>query len=96
MVELEPLPEEDDIAEREFGSDLESHGLVEVMADMTRFDSARLRKLLANHARYTGSVRARTILDDWPHYRTRFKKVMPVEYRRALAEMAKSSLQAAE
>ncbi|HWM83768.1 MAG TPA: glutamate synthase-related protein, partial [Pseudolabrys sp.] len=96
MVELEPLPEEDDIAEREFGNDLESHGLVEVMADMTRFDSARLRKLLANHARYTGSTRARAILDDWPRYRTLFKKVMPVEYRRALAEMAKANLQAAE
>jgi glutamate synthase (NADPH/NADH) large chain len=96
MVELEPLPEDDDIAEREFGSTLESHGLVEVMADMTRFDAVRLRALLANHARYTGSTRARAILDDWPRYRTLFKKVMPVEYRRALAEMAKANLQAAE
>jgi len=96
MVELEPLPEEDDIAEPAFGGNLESHGLVEVMADMTRFDAARLRALLANHARYTGSTRARAILDDWPRYRTRFKKVMPVEYRRALAEMAKANLQAAE
>ena len=27
------------------------------------------------------------ILDDWATYRPKFRKVMPVEYRRALIEM---------
>ncbi len=54
----------------------------------------------ADHAttsRYTGSSRAKHILDNWADYRTRFVKVMPVEYRRALREMEKlRTLQAAE
>jgi glutamate synthase (NADPH/NADH) large chain len=54
-------------------------------------------QLLTNHCKYTGSMRARAILDDWATYRTRFVKVMPVEYRRALREMDKlRMLQAAE
>jgi glutamate synthase (NADPH/NADH) large chain len=99
MVELEPVPQEEDVAENEFGYDLESHGLVEVMADLTGKDAERLRALIANHARYAGSKRAADILADWPRYRLLFKKVMPVEYRRALAEMAKekaATMQAAE
>jgi glutamate synthase (NADPH/NADH) large chain len=32
-------------------------------------------------------VRARTILDNWGEWLPKFRKVMPVEYRRALAEM---------
>jgi glutamate synthase (NADPH/NADH) large chain len=41
-------------------------------------------------------VRAAEILADWATWCVKFRKVMPVEYRRALAEMAKTSLQAAE
>jgi glutamate synthase domain-containing protein 2/glutamate synthase domain-containing protein 1/glutamate synthase domain-containing protein 3 len=101
MVELEPVPEEEAIAEGEYHekNDLTSHGLVEVMADLTSKDAERLRALIANHARHTGSTRAAAILADWPRYRPLFKKVMPVEYRRALAEMAKEkadTMQAAE
>jgi glutamate synthase (NADPH/NADH) large chain len=38
--------------------------------------------------RFTSSARAREILDNWTAWRTKFVKVMPNEYRRALAEMA--------
>ena len=31
--------------------------------------------------------RAREILDNWSTYRTKFKKIMPIEYRRALHEL---------
>ena len=34
-----------------------------------------------------GSPRAKEILDHWAEYRPKFRKVMPVEYRRALEEM---------
>ncbi|WP_163362205.1 hypothetical protein, partial [Klebsiella aerogenes] len=67
---------------------LEGHGRVDVMSDMTRFDAERLNQLIANHARYTGSKRAQDILDRWSEMLPKFRKVMPVEYRRALAEMA--------
>ena len=101
MVELEPVPEEGQVAEQEFGhyNDLEAHGRVDVMADLTSKDAERLRMLISNHARYTNSKRAAEILADWPCYHRLFRKVMPVEYRRALAEMAKektASMQAAE
>jgi glutamate synthase (NADPH) large chain len=42
-------------------------------------------------------VRAATILSDWTKYCPMFRKVMPIEYRRALAEMEKArTMQAAE
>jgi glutamate synthase (NADPH/NADH) large chain len=53
-------------------------------------DESDLRRLIENHARYTGSKRAQEILDKWAHYRARFVKVFPKEYRRALAELAAS------
>ena len=90
MVELEPVEEEEMLNQRlhHSGGDLEGHGKVDVMGDMTRFDAERLRQLIGNHARYTGSSRAREILDNWEAYKAKFRKVMPVEYRRALAELA--------
>ena len=63
------------------------HGLVDVQTDMTRFDAERLHQLIENQARYTGSTRAKTILEDWDTYLPKFVKVMPVEFRRALQEV---------
>jgi glutamate synthase (NADPH) large chain len=96
MVELEPLPQEDELNEREYHHkhDLESHGRVEILTDMTQFDEQRLHLLITRHARYAGSVRAATILSEWSKYRPMFRKVMPVEYRRALAEL--KALEAAQ
>ncbi len=51
-------------------------------------DEAVLRRLIENHARYTGSGRARDILEQWGTYRLRFVKVFPKEYKRALTELA--------
>ncbi|WP_420875710.1 glutamate synthase large subunit [Prosthecomicrobium hirschii] len=89
MVELEPVIEEEELAARRHHAvgDLEAHGLVDVMSDMTRHDGERLRQLIENHAHYTGSERAKTILANWGEYLPKFRKVMPVEYRRALQEM---------
>ena len=66
--------------------DLESHGLVDVRYDMTQFDAERLHQLIENQLHYTGSARARQILDAWEDYRPKFVKVMPVEYRKVLAQ----------
>ncbi len=93
MVELEHIPAEDDAMERRGhqGGDLETHGRVDVMTDMTRFDAERLRQLIENHVHYTGSTRAQAILDDWETYLPKFVKVMPVDYRRALEDMKASN-----
>ncbi|MES2938393.1 MAG: glutamate synthase-related protein [Pseudomonadota bacterium] len=50
-------------------------------------DETLLKKLLEEHNRWTGSRRARELLDNWAVARTRFVKVFPNEYKRALAEM---------
>ncbi|HET7670079.1 MAG TPA: glutamate synthase-related protein, partial [Burkholderiales bacterium] len=78
MVDLEPLlPESEQQAKiaRELWHDKQS-------------DEATLRRLIENHARYTGSKRAAEILANWAGYRSKFVKVFPKEYRRALGELA--------
>ena len=50
-------------------------------------DEALLKKLVEDHHRWTGSQRAREILDNWSTAVTKFVKVFPHEYRRALTEM---------
>ncbi|KQT09473.1 glutamate synthase-related protein [Ramlibacter sp. Leaf400] len=50
-------------------------------------DDVQVKKLLEEHNRWTGSRRARQILDNWKEARGRFIKVFPNEYKRALAEM---------
>ncbi|NGN44296.1 glutamate synthase large subunit [Mesorhizobium sp. CGMCC 1.15528] len=89
MVELEPVPEEDDLMEKllHHGGDLDHKGRVDVSGDMTSHDEERLYQLISNHVHFTGSTRGKAILDDWANYRPKFRKVMPVEYRRALIEM---------
>jgi len=89
MVELEPVPEEEEVSEKTYHQlrDLTAHGRVEVMSDMTRRDARRLHWMISQHARYTGSKRAQEILSNWKSYLPKFKKVMPTEYRRALLEL---------
>jgi glutamate synthase (NADPH) large chain len=50
-------------------------------------DEAILKKLLEDHLRWTGSRRARELLDDWANARAKFVKVFPNEYKRALGEI---------
>ena len=52
-----------------------------------RTDEAILKKLIEDHHRWTGSQRARDILDHWAESRAKFVKVFPTEYRRALGEL---------
>jgi glutamate synthase (NADPH/NADH) large chain len=71
---------------------METKGRIDVMANMSGFDAERLRQLIANHLRHTGSARAAGILDNWADYLPKFVKVMPVEYRRALQEIERAQV----
>ncbi|OIQ91080.1 ferredoxin-dependent glutamate synthase 1 [mine drainage metagenome] len=62
--------------------------LAEALWHRGQTDEAQLRKMLQDHLRWTGSVRARELLDNWEQARGRFVKVFPHEYKRALGEMA--------
>ena len=86
MVELEAIVEEEVALEKVYhqGGDLETHGRVNVMHDMTRHDAQRLKSLIEKHLKYTHSSRAQNILNQWTDYLPKFVKIMPVDYKRAL------------
>jgi glutamate synthase (NADPH/NADH) large chain len=96
MVDLEPMPDEEDINAKVFhhARDLEAHGLVDIMSDLSSFDGHRLHQLIARHARFTGSALADKILKDWTGWYPKFRKIMPVEYRRALNELKAAAIAA--
>jgi glutamate synthase (NADPH/NADH) large chain len=58
-------------------------------------DEVLLRRLIEDHHRWTGSLRARELLDHWTEARSRFVKVFPHEYKRVLAERAARAASAA-
>jgi glutamate synthase (ferredoxin) len=66
------------------------------MVDVESFADAAEEKsvhnLIERHAKLTGSARATRILKDWNLYGDKFRKIMPLEYRRVLeAAAAKAS-----
>jgi glutamate synthase (NADPH/NADH) large chain len=88
MVELEAVPAEEAhvTAAGDQAGELESHGRVDVN-HLEQSDVHILRTLIQRHQLYTGSTRAKAILDAFEAYLPKFVKIMPMEYRRALAEM---------
>ena len=57
-------------------------------------DEQHLKRLLQDHNRWTGSKRARELLDTWTESRLKFVKVFPNEYKRALLERRERRLEA--
>ncbi len=88
-VDLEPiLPSDREAADdperpRQRAVSVEDSG----MGDLLRFDAERLRVLVERHLLYTGSARARELLDNWDSALSSFVKVMPLDFRRALVEL---------
>jgi glutamate synthase (ferredoxin) len=48
-----------------------------------------VKRMITRHVEFTGSTRGREILDRWEAEQSRFVKVMPTDYKRALAELRK-------
>jgi glutamate synthase (NADPH/NADH) large chain len=97
MVQLEAVPTASGAADdperpRQRSISAEDNG----MGDMLRFDAERLKILIERHLLFTGSARARTLLDNWPESLKHFVKVMPIDYRRALLELQAERRVAAE
>jgi glutamate synthase (NADPH/NADH) large chain/glutamate synthase (ferredoxin) len=61
-------------------------GMVELEPVVTADDKQLLRTMIANHWRYTGSQKAQKVLERWETMLPKFVKVMPVDYKRVLAE----------
>ena len=58
------------------------------LEEVDEFDAIELRDLIAEHERRTASPVARRVLEEWDALLTRFVKVFPQDYKRALAELA--------
>ena len=65
--------------------------LVELEDVTNAEDIADLKRLIENHGKYTGSNTAESILADWDNELKKFTKVMPVDYKRALQEIAEEN-----
>ncbi len=61
-------------------------GMVEISLVEDLQDIRDLQDLLQRHHRYTGSARAKVILDEWETYLPKFLKIIPYEYKRVLEE----------
>ena len=86
MIEVEPVVEDDADVAYQDTIELDGHARAALMLDLSRRDAARLHHLIGRHARLAGSRRAAEILGNWDTVLPKFRKVMPVEYRRALRE----------
>ncbi len=69
-------------------------GMVDLEAMEVEEDIAELKQLIDKHFKLTGSTVARAILEDWDRTLPQFVKVMPIDYKRVLAEMKKQQTQA--
>ncbi|MGH9577827.1 MAG: glutamate synthase subunit alpha, partial [Terriglobales bacterium] len=65
-------------------------GMVELEPVSTVEDKKILRDMIEKHMRYTGSRKAKKVLDAWDAMLSKFVKVMPVDYKRVLAERKKA------
>ena len=63
---------------------------VELETIETPEEAEELRLLIANHQAYTGSTVAAEILSNWDDNVLKFVKVMPVDYKRAMKEIAEA------
>jgi glutamate synthase (NADPH/NADH) large chain len=73
-----------------------NHGMVELTALTAEpaEDEAFVKRQVENHIKWTGSAYAKSILSHWDDYRAQFRKVMPIEYKRALEQQKIAALDA--
>jgi glutamate synthase (NADPH/NADH) large chain/glutamate synthase (ferredoxin) len=67
-------------------------GMVELEQVHTLDDQRTLRTMLESHLKYTGSRKAKSVLDNWKSTLRKFLKIMPIDYKRVLAERKASAL----
>ncbi len=83
-IKMEPVGQSDEAASRA------------LMVNHLENDAPRLHRLIERHRHYTGSARAKQILDRWDYYLPKFIKVMPIDYSKSLKILAASRARGAE
>ncbi len=64
--------------------------------DILEEDAADLKACIEKHVHYTDSDLAKTLLTDWDNNLQHFVRVMPTEYKKALARLAKGEVMVEE
>ncbi|MDR2619161.1 MAG: glutamate synthase subunit alpha, partial [Treponema sp.] len=67
-------------------------GMVELSGLDNEEDANFVRDMIRRHVYWTGSVYAESILGNWAENKSKFIKVLPVEYKRALEQMKLAEL----
>ncbi len=63
--------------------------LVAMTGVTSKYDIAELRAMIEEHVAQTGSLRGRTILENWEDTLPLFKKITPIDYSRILVAIGK-------
>ena len=66
--------------------------MVELEALDDADDQKAVLDLVRKHVQYTASTRGQFVLDNWERLIPKFVKVMPLDYKRALAGMKKAAV----
>ena len=66
------------------------------LEELSDLDRQYVHEMVTKHVQYTGSPKGQRVLNDWNESIEKFVKVMPVDYKRALAELSKSEKQKAQ
>ena len=61
--------------------------MVELESVWKKRDERELRRLIENHLRFTGSPRAREMLENWEAHLPLFVKVVPLDYKKVLERL---------
>ncbi|MGQ0812058.1 MAG: glutamate synthase large subunit [Nitrospiraceae bacterium] len=70
-------------------------GMVELEKVVTAEDKRPLHDMITKHFMYTGSRKAKAVLDSWETMLPKFVKIMPVDYKRVLEERKRKAAGAA-
>ncbi len=70
--------------------------MVEMETSLHKNDLDELRAMITDHVKYTGSVKGKAILDDFDHYATMFKKIIPTDYKTMMKNIAMFEEQGAD
>jgi glutamate synthase domain-containing protein 3 len=65
------------------------------LEEPTREDLDYIHGMVRRHIEYTGSTRGQYVIENWDRVAGKFVKIMPIDYKRALAEIRKAAEAAA-
>ncbi len=60
---------------------------IEISNNLLNFDELRLKKIIKKHVQLTGSSKGKFIIQNWENVISKFVKITPIEYKKALQNL---------